>query len=398
MNNVPHDVPGLWDEYVELMQRKGVKSPRVVIHGGYGKNNFGDDAILHVLITRVEKYLPNAHITVVCHGPANIRNRYSELSNISACNFKSLATIKAIVKSHIYLIGGGGIVNLINIYSGFQTFRIFDMKGKFLFVAAYLAKIFGANTHFYAIGATSFPDPVVKWLARFVLNRADIVSVRDPLSIANLQGIGVKRKLIHVLDPALSLEPASEEGAHSALKECGIDKKLRPLMCLNMRYVRDGVTDNNQTIAETVILVRHLIEEKEFDVLFMPVSQHPTEHFEDDLDFGRQVKSGLGNTTHFYLMDKYYHPSVMMAILREADFCILERLHAVILASKVGVPFFAITYDDKVKEFVKLVDRENMMIDLSAFNLGKIRERIDSYIDRLRLNWNKEYSNAKTGN
>jgi polysaccharide pyruvyl transferase WcaK-like protein len=380
MNTIPQDVPGLWDEYIELMQRKGIKNPRVVIHGGYGKKNLGDDAILHVLITRTRKYLPQSRITVVCHGPNNVLNWYPD---ISACHFKSLSALHAIIKSHIYIIGGGGIINKINVYSGYKTFKIFDMKGKFLFFAAYLAKLFGANTHFYAIGATSFPDPVVKCLALFVLNRADIVSVRDPLSIANLRESGVKRELIHVLDPALSLEPASKEKARSALKECGIDKKLRPLMCLNMRYVRDGVTDNNQTIAETVKLVRHLIEEKKFYVLFMPLSQHPTEYFEDDLDFGRQVKSGIGNTIYFYLMDKYYHPTIIMAVLREMDFCILERLHAVILASKVGIPFLAIAYDNKVTEFVKHVGREGMMISLNEFTSAAVSMRIETHIDSI---------------
>lgn len=380
--NMPEDVPGLWQGYVNRLQQKGIKTPRVAIHGGYGKNNTGDDAILHVLIQRVKKYLPNAKITVICHGPKQIHLWYPE---VSTCHFKSFTTLKAILRSHIYMIGGGGIIDRINTYSGFQRFKIFDMKGKFLFLAALLAKWFGASTHFYAIGATSFPDPLVKLLTRFVLPRMDIVSVRDYLSYKNLCSLGIKRELIPVLDPALSLEPTSREEAVKILKTWGISERSRPLIGLNMRYVRDGVTDNQKTIAQAIQMVRYLIQEKGCDVFFIPISQNPFKHFEDDLDFGRKVKAGLEIPDHFFLMEQYYHPTLMMAILGEMDFCILERLHAVILAYKMGVPFFVISYDDKVSEFVKLIGEEERMIDLSEFTLGKVRERIDHDLDRIRL-------------
>lgn len=382
IQDIPVDVPGLWQEYINQLQQKGIKSPRITIHGGYGKNNTGDDAILHVLIQRVKKYFPTAKITVVCHGPKQIRLWYPE---VSACHFKSFTTLKTILRSHIYMIGGGGIIDRINTYSGYRRFKIFDMKGKFLFFAALLAKWFGASTHFYAIGATSFPDPFVKLLTRLVLPQMDIVSVRDFLSYKNLYHLGIKRELIPVLDPALSLEPSPSEEAKKILKTWGISDRSRPLVGLNMRYVRDGVTDNQKTIDQTIQMVRYLIQEKECDVFFIPISQNPFKHFEDDLDFGRKVKAGLGSSPHFFLMEQYYHPTLMMAVLGEMDFCILERLHAVILAYKMGVPFFVISYDDKVSEFVKLVGEEERMIDLSEFTLEKVRERIESDLDRIKL-------------
>lgn len=380
MKDIPYDVPGLWDGYAKFIKAKGIDRPRVVIHGGYGKNNLGDDAILHVLIERTKEHFPKARITVLCHGPAYVREHYAD---IDSYHFKSLGALKAIVRSHIYFIGGGGIINVINIYSGYQRFRIFDMKGKFLFIAALLAKLFGAKTHFYAIGSTSFPDPVVKFLARVGLASADVVSVRDPLSIENIRKIGVKRELVQVLDPALSLEPASEQQALAVLAEFGIGERQRPLIGLNMRYVRDNVTDNDKIIAEAARLVQYLIEEKNCEVLFIPVSQHPREHFEDDLDFGRELRSKLPATEHFYLMQKYYAPTVMMAVLGAMDFCILERLHAVILASKTGTPFFTISYDNKVTQYAKLLGHGEMMIDLAEFSFEKVRARIGRYVDGL---------------
>ena len=382
MKNIPEDIPEFWKSCIAITEKKGIRNPRIVIHGGYGKKNLGDDAILYVLVKRIRRYLPEAHITVICHGPENLRHWYPD---IRLLRFKSPSTLFAIFKSHIYIIGGGGIVNKINVFSGYRTFRLFDMKGKFLFFAAYLAKQFGAITHFYAIGCTSFPDPIVKILTRMVLSRADFVSVRDRLSIKNIQKIGVKRKLFFILDPALSMEPAPREHVLGSLHEWGIVANSRPLICLSLRYIGDGKTDNEKTLSDTIQLVQYLISRRGCHVLFMPASQHPFKHFEDDLDFGRKLRAGLGGIPQFYLMERYYHPTVMMGILGEMDFCILERLHTVILASKMAVPFFVISYDDKVTEFVKLIKKEAMMINIREFCFDRIRERIDPYIDKLNI-------------
>lgn len=373
MRDIPIDVPGLWENYKKILDAKCVTVPVVVLHGGYGKNNMGDDAILDVLISRVRNHLPNAKIIVVCHGPEYVRARYG----IESCHFKSFKALKAIIKSHIYIIGGGGIVNKINTYSGYRYFKIFDMKGKFLFIAALLAKIFRAQTNFYAIGATSFSDPVIKFLARLSLNFAGVISVRDELSMDNLKKIGIKKDIVQVLDPALSLTPADKQQARNILNDLGVGGCGKRVVGFNMRYVRDPLIDNDSTITEAAKLVDYLMRDNGCEVLFLPISRHQSEHFEDDFDFGMQVKSCLSDDKDFYILQDYYHPSVMMAILGLMDFCVLERLHAVILSSKMDMPFFVISYDNKVAEYVKLIGREDSMMDLKDFSFEKIKVKLE---------------------
>ncbi len=360
--DIPHDVPGLWEGYQDWLEQRGIRQPRVVLHGGYGKNNLGDDAILDVLIERTLRHLPEARITVVCHGPDNVRARYDGLAGLTACHFKSRAAAEAIIRSHIYLIGGGGIVNRINVYSGRQRWKIFDPKGKVLFLAALGAKLCGAKTHFYAIGATSFPDAGVKALARLVLRSADTVSVRDPLSVENLRSLGLRREIVRVLDPALSLRPDEPEAAEKALQRWGVAARPRRRLGIGFRYVRDPSVDNQAKVRAVADLVRHLIRETGGQVVFIPASHHPSEHYEDDLDFGRQVRSVVGESEDFALIEEYYHPRLMMALLAAMDFNLMERLHAVILTSLTGVPFFAVAYDAKVAEYAKLVGCGDRMI------------------------------------
>ena len=364
---VPRDVPGLWEGHRRWLESRGIEIPRVAIHGGYGKNNLGDDAILEVLISRTLEHLPRARLTVVCHGPRVVAERYRHVEQLDACHFKSFAAARAIVRSHLYIIGGGGIINRINTYSGYRRLKALDPKGKFLFLAAAGAKLFGATTHFYAVGATSFPDPVVRWLARHTLGLADLVSVRDPLSLANLRQLGVERNVVQVLDPALSLRPASPEAARKVLARYGLAAAARDVVCVGFRYVCDGTTDNDEKVRRITALCRHLIDERGLGVLFLPASQHPTERFEDDLDLGRRVRAGLGGEPAFTLVEEYFHPALTMALFGEVGYSLQERLHALILSAMMETPFLAVAYDQKVTEFVRQIGQAHRLLSLEEF-------------------------------
>ena len=364
---LPQDVPGLWQGHRDWLAARGIRAPRVTLHGGYGKNNLGDDAILHVLLQRVLSELPGAQLTIVCHGPENVRRRYAHINGLAACGFKSKAALSAMARSHIYIIGGGGIINRINAYSGRQTLRLLDMKGKFLFLAAWAAKFAGAQTHFYAIGANSFPDAGVRFLARHVLETAHVVSVRDKGSLDMLRKLGLGRRLVPVLDPALSMRPADPEQAALLLQRWGYQASTRPLVLIGFRYVREACSSDGDKVAAVVSLARHLMEQRSADVVFFPASQHPSQHAEDDLDFGRAVRRQLKGHRQFFLVEEYPHPELAMAVFGRADLCIFERLHAVILSSLMGVAVYAIAYDEKVSEYVKLMGRSHECMTSQQF-------------------------------
>jgi polysaccharide pyruvyl transferase WcaK-like protein len=385
LRGIPVDVPQLWETLAGRFESLG-RGPRVVIHGGYGKNNMGDDALLHVIRGRVLTAFPDARIHVVCHGPERVMERYRDAHGgpVTASHFKSADTVGAAVRSDLYIIGGGGIVNRINAYSGLMTFKWLDPKGKFQFLAALLAGWTGAFTLYYGIGAESFPDPVVRRLMRFALKRADVVSTRDPRTMENLREIGVEREIVQVLDPAISLEPAPRDEADAVLRTAGATvsaERARPLVGLNFRWVGDPAIDNERTLAEATRLARDL-ETRGCDVIFFPISQHPDRHLEDDLDFGRRLRDALGAPEWFSLLEEYPHPAVYMALLGACDALVLTRLHAVILGTMMGVPLAAVSYDDKVTEFVKLSGQHERLVELDGFTYERLEPVL---VDILRI-------------
>ena len=68
---------GPFEEQLERIL-KGIpkQKPLILIQGGYGKNNTGDDALLLAIRQKVLEIVPGAHIVALCHGPENVQKLY----------------------------------------------------------------------------------------------------------------------------------------------------------------------------------------------------------------------------------------------------------------------------------------------------------------------------------
>jgi polysaccharide pyruvyl transferase WcaK-like protein len=353
----------------------GKPNPRVVIHGGYGKHNLGDDAILDVLLQQIRVQLPRAQISVVAHGPDFVRERYG----LPAYHFSNAAALRQIRSADLYVIGGGGIVNRINSYSGFQRLRVLDPKGKFLFLAARLARASGARVIFHSVGITSFPDPFVRKLTLSAVKWADAICVRDEASARLLRAAGVTREIPVVYDPAVRLVPATVQRAEEILRAEGIDRE-KPLIFVNFRPVADPVVVNAHTAEIAADLVRRLIECYNFQVVFFPFGRHPHKSIENDLTLLDAIRPWLGDLNNFHVIEHEYTPSETKALLGLARACVLERLHAAILAVGMGVPVVNVAYDDKTAAFMEMVALSSAVVPLPVFSVEAVEQQLAPWL------------------
>jgi len=381
-NNAKRSKRTLYKTHHEILRKIYHQNPvvrrlplNVVIHGGYGKKNIGDDAILGMIIKGIKRYMPNAKITAIAYDPTEVKKLYK----INAHYFISLGAFISIMKAHLYIIGGGGIVNIVNVFSGLQRCRIFDMKGKFIFLASIVAKMFGAKLIFYAVGTTSIPDPVVKFLFKMALNCADYISVRDPMSQRLIKSIGVKKHVSVVYDPAKELKPIDSSTARNLLMKEGINLN-KFLVGINFRYTKEQKNDNQTVIEVVAKLVDWLIETYDAEIVFFPFSRHPKKRVENDTyfayDIARRIKTQ--NIKSYKILKNEYTPEEMQGLLGQMQFCILERLHSIIFAYGAGVPFISISYNNKVSEFVKMIRYSQREIKLDELNFELLKEKVIS--------------------
>ena len=366
----------LWAEF--RASWKAARPPRIVLHGGYGKGNLGDDSILEVILARIRREWPDAAVTVICHGPAWVRATHG----VEAHFFATPGAWRAIARADLYIIGGGGIMNRINSYSGFRRLRLLDPKGKYQFLAAILAKACGACVSFYCVSTTSVPDPLAGWLAGIAINRADWVTVRGPLSVRVLRSLGVRRLLPITPDPAHGIIAVGPERAREILAAEGVDLS-RPLVALNFRYVAEPDIDNVATVAEVARLTDRLVADYNAAVLFVPFSRHPRSVAENDIHFSAAVQARLGGRSGLTVLSRPYSPAEIKGILSLASVCIMERHHAVLLAATAGAPVVGVIYDAKVEQYM---DRAGLpaRIPLREFRAERALQAIAALVPALR--------------
>lgn len=313
-------------------------NPRIIIQGGYGKNNLGDDALLLVLHTKLKKWFPQSVITAMCHYPDQVKALYG----IPAIGFKSMEMIKSLFWCDALIIGGGGIVNVVNTYSGLKYLKILDMKGKFLFLTSLLVKHRRKKVIFYGVGMTSVPDRAVKLLMKITLKKLDLVGVRDQVSYRNVEKYMANKGALYLTyDPALDYR-----GRYSGGQSCKKEKKV----IISVRAVPDDRATRHVINVVSALIDNLLKKRNPVQIVLLPVSCHPDKEIENDIHICRKIYEKVDKTS-VVLVDTYLTPQGIQKMLGESDLILMTRLHGVIVSYDFHIPTVIISYNEKVRLF-----------------------------------------------
>lgn len=301
---------------------ESLEDRRVLVIGGYGVGNLGDEAILAGLIHEHDLW----DATVVSYDPGQTQR----LHGVNAVFPFSAKFVQAFVRADHVLIGGGG---LFSAYMGrFQ---------KAMPLVGLAAQRLGKTVDYRAFGAYEGTPPLVARTLAFAVSRADHVSVRDTGTHAFLRGIGVRRDLEVVPDPAFALAPCSPERARAVLRQ-HVPGAARPFVALGVRRVKDPAEDRRLTLALAGLgttLLEHGVTP-----LYVAFSRHPYEPLEDDAAFARDLVQATGGGA---VLDAEVHPRDVLGIVREAAAMVAVRFHALVFALRVERPVVALPYDRK---------------------------------------------------
>ena len=139
---------------------------KITISGYYGFNNSGDEAVLEAIRTGIAQIVPDAAISVMGKG-----NRFN-LGMILGCN--------------LFISGGG---SLLQDKTSTRSFLYYMLIMK-------LAKLLGKKVFVFAQGV----GPITKWYNKFLLkrllNRVNLITVRDINSFDYLKSLKLKNPKI----------------------------------------------------------------------------------------------------------------------------------------------------------------------------------------------------------
>ena len=184
---------------------------KVAISGYYGFKNFGDEAILSVLVKHL-KSLNNVDITVFSSDTDYTSKTYS-VNAVKRFDLKNV--IKTIQDSDVLISGGGSLLQDVTSVKSVVYYSLIIALGL----------LFNKKVIIFAQGIGPLNKKLSQFIVRNLLKNCSLVTVRDEKSLALLRNWGINTNL--VCDPIYSLDVMQE------FRENTIGVQLREFKTMN---------------------------------------------------------------------------------------------------------------------------------------------------------------------
>jgi polysaccharide pyruvyl transferase CsaB len=347
------------------------KHDEILISGYYGFKNSGDDALLMAIINDLKANKESPEIVVLSANPKETINRY----RVKAINrLNPFVLIKHMKKAGLLISGGGTLIqNSTSTRSMLYYTAVISM--------AVRNKV---KVMLYSNGIGPLNGRKNIDLARRVLDKTDIITLRDPDAMQTLKEIGVTKPLISVTaDPVFGMDIADSDYGHELLSRFNVPQGAKKLLGVSVRRTRET---NSAFERETAKLCDYAAEKYGYHIVFLPMQ------FNRDEAISRSIMSKM--KTPASIVDIRLDVEEMISVVSNMDLCIGMRLHSLIYAAINRVPLIGIAYDPKIKSFMDYsgqkmcLDVQNIdsaegmrLIDECESNREKIKQELDkSYL------------------
>ncbi|MEA2022350.1 MAG: polysaccharide pyruvyl transferase CsaB [Candidatus Caldatribacteriota bacterium] len=344
---------------------------KIMISGYYGFSNTGDEAILKSMVGAFKEKIPQIKITVLSHNPLQTSQTYQ----VKAINRLHLIDIMRCSRdTNLFISGGGGLLQ--------------DSTGKGWSILYYLglilaAKIVKVPVMIYAQGIGPVNKKINKKLIKWILNKVNLIAVRDEPSKELLENLGVVKPSIYVnSDPVFLLKKKNINNiidSHPFIQEL-INSDNYPLIGISVREYKSNGSDSKRIFAQAA---DYLIENYQAKIIFLPFK------FDEDVHISEEILSLMKNKAE--VLKIKLEPEELLSVLSRLSLVVGVRLHSIIFSSMANIPFIAFNYDPKVKYFVEDLGLSELLLevdkDISLKNIQKrikyIRENNDKIKDIL---------------
>ena len=319
---------------------------RVVISGYYGFGNFGDEAILSVLVSKLKSL--GCEIVVLSSNP---RKTSMDLY-VNSINSFSFSQIPGLIKHSEVLISGGG--------SLLQDVTSIKSLIYYLWII-FTAILYRKKVIIFAQGIGPINNTIARYITMLLLKKCTYISVRDDKSLDLLKSFGINADL--VCDPifSINLPIANNNGV--------VGVQLRDFSSMNDKLLN--------------VLARQIVKEFSDRKLELYVFQK-----EIDTKICERFKVILKSINNN--IDVEIVSDNIVNRFSNLEYLIGMRFHSLILAMKMGIKCLGINYDLKVE---KLCEDANIpIVAMNSF------ENLDSvFSDMKNLNSNElfNYSNSR---
>lgn len=323
---------------------------KVAISGYYGFKNFGDEAILGVLVNHL-KQLKDVDITVFSSDVDYTSKTYS-VNSVKRFDLKNV--IKTIRNSDVLISGGGSLLQDVTSLKSVVYYSLIIALGL----------LFNKKVIIFAQGVGPLNKKVSQLIVSNLLKNCSLVTVRDEKSLALLRNWGINADL--VCDPIYSLDVVQE------FNENALGVQLREFKTMNYNLLH-----------KLALFIAEKFSDKKIEIFSLQESQ--------DLELCKNFENIL-KTLNPEIKTEIVTDSIVNRISK-LSYLIAMRFHAILVALKCGIKTCAINYDVKVE---KLANEAN--IPLISMDAHENFETIYKKLENLNKDDLLKFSNSKVFN
>jgi len=226
----------------------------------------------------------------------------------------------------------------------------------------------------YAIGAGPLDDASVQNQVCEILNRVDILTVRERIAKKLLEDVGVHRDIIVTADPALLLKP--EPLPKNALEIEHFSGKER-VVGISIRESGLATPDLDQQFYHSLLAdaADYLVDRFDAYIIFFPMEQKMR-----DLQVSHAVMAQMLYPQRAHVRAGDYTAGQLLSLIKHCVFAVGMRLHFLIFAALQNVPFVALPYSAKVGGLLDELKLE--MPPVNLVNSGRLIAHIDRSWDQ----------------
>lgn len=348
------------------------ESPKILIIGGYGFGNIGDEAQMLQNIVRIEKKVPNAKITICSPRPdytETIAPGYNTLIaprvvfwklgkkphysksdkvfqkwffnrtplylfscilmkygiNLRIVSREEYKFLKSFKKMDLIYYSGGGYLTGMTLSRLWDNILIFKISEIFNIPLVLSGQQIGV-----------FKDEWSQYLARWTFKIPKIISLRDPIkSKEDLKDIGVSGDhIVPIFDDALFSSGATRKEIQALINDDEISKKY---IALNIHHWGQSLEQREIIISEMAKAISVIWERFKIPFVFTPMikSDMVSYHAIKDL-----------TDAPIKLIDYNFKPKLGIGLIKQAHMCLTFKHHPIIFACGGDIPTVAIFVDD----------------------------------------------------
>jgi len=307
------------------------KRKKILIFGNFGAVNFGDEAILKGLLTKISQR--KWQVCVISNNPVLTKNNF-KLNAIfpppfglkSFCRFNFWKTLKEIKKANFIFFGGGCL------FQDKERFA-FSMWSFFLGICLFFKKKIALIA-----SSIDIDKNISKYCTKKLFKKISFFSLRDQDSVKILTKLKIPQFKINL----------ATDAAFFLRRKIMLPKKRKGILLI---LHGKNISEKNKIVIKKFV---QFLKKKQEIVSCLAMQKNITH----DYKWAKELKIPLHEADNIEKVRK---------IISSSKIVITSRLHGSILAMLSSVPFMAFSPLKKVKNFLHTVELDDLFIKKISF-------------------------------